>query len=150
VKLNKQTKIIDKLIRDIHKNLVSYTKDSLKENNLTTPRFLVLWHIVKEEPVNMSYLHDKMYMASSTLTVVVDKLVEDDLVKRYRNPEDRREVMLKLTDKGDSKLCQLLAIRQGFLGKALEILNEEEKDDLLRLLTTVLNNLEIIQKEGES
>lgn len=145
-----QTKRIDKLIRDIHKNLVNFTKSSLKDNDLTMPRFLVLWHITKEQPVNMSYLHNKMYMASSTLTVVVDKLVEDDLVKRYRNPEDRREVMLKLTDKGDSKLRQLLAIRQGFLGKALENFKKEEKDDLLRLLTTILNNLEVIQKEGES
>jgi len=148
VKLNKQTKIIDKLIRDIHKNLVSYTKDSLKENNLTTPRFLVLWHIVKEQPVNMSYLHDKMYMASSTLTVIVNKLVKDNLVKRYRNSQDRREVLLELTKKGDNKLCKMLNVRQGFLEEALNDLDVDEENKLIKLLEMILKNLVLIREDG--
>src|SRR6056297_3226740 len=135
------TKVIDKLIRDIHKNLVKYTKSSLRENDLTMPRFLVMWHITKEQPVNMSYLHKKMYMANSTLTVIVDKLVNDNLVKRYRNPEDRRIVLLELTEKGDNKLCDMLDIRQGFLEDALNDLDKTDKENLIDLLTLVLNNL---------
>ncbi len=135
------TKVIDKLIRDIHKNLVKYTKSSLHENDLTMPRFLVMWHITKEQPVNMSYLHKKMYMANSTLTVIVDKLVNDNLVKRYRNPEDRRIVLLELTEKGDNKLCDMLDIRQGFLEDALNDLDKTDKENLIDLLTLVLNNL---------
>ncbi len=145
----KSTKAIDKLIRDIHKNLVNYTKGSLKEKGLTLPRFLVMWHITKEQPVNMSYLHDKMYMAHSTLTVIVDKLVEDELVKRYRNPDDRRIVLLELTKKGDQKLCDMLDIRQGFLEKALQDLEKEDQKQLIDLLSIVLDNLVNIQKEGD-
>lgn len=146
---SKETKIIDKTIRDIHKNLVKYTKGSLRDNNLTMPRFLVLWYITKHQPVNMSFLHDKMHMANSTLTVIVDKLVEDRLVKRYRNPEDRRIVLLELTKKGDKKICKMLDIRQKFLEKALIDLDDKEKDKLIMLLKTVLNNLEVLLKEGE-
>lgn len=146
---NKSTKVIDKLIRDIHKNLVKYTKSSLKEQGLTMPRFLVLWHITKEQPVNMSYLHEKMYMANSTLTVIVDKLVKDDLVKRYRNPEDRRIVLLELTEKGDSKLCDMLDIRQGFLEKALQELDKKDRKKLINLLSIVLDNLSNRKEEGE-
>lgn len=147
---SEETKIIDKTIRDIHKNLVKHTKGALRENNLTMPRFLVLWYITKHQPVNMSFLHDKMHMANSTLTVIVDKLVEDELVKRYRNPEDRRIVLLELTEKGDKKLCKMLDIRQSFLEKALVDLDDKEKDSLIMLLGTVLDNLEELLEEGES
>jgi DNA-binding MarR family transcriptional regulator len=95
--LNKETRDIDNLIRDINKYLVQFTKRNLKKNGLTMPRFKVLWNIKKNQPVNMSFLHKKMYMANSTLTVIVDKLVDEKFVKRYRSPEDRRVVLLELT-----------------------------------------------------
>ena len=149
MKINKKTKELDKIMRDINKYLVEYTKENLKENGLTMPRFLVLWHITKYEPVNMSVLHKKMYMANSTLTVIVDKLVKEELVKRYRNPEDRREVLLELTEKGNDLLCEMLNIRQSFLEKAMHKLNVEEKNTLINLLKPVAKNLEKNLKKGD-
>ena len=149
MEINKKTKELDKIMRDINKYLVEYTKENLKENGLTMPRFLVLWHITKYEPVNMSVLHKKMYMANSTLTVIVDKLVKEELVKRYRNPEDRREVLLELTEKGNNLLLEMLNIRQSFLEKAMHKLNVEEKDTLLNLLKPVAENLEKNLKKGD-
>lgn len=147
--LNKETKELDKILRDINKCLVEYTKNSLKENGLTMPRFLVLWHITKYEPVNMSVLHEKMYMANSTLTVIVDKLVEEELVKRYRNPEDRREVLLELTKKGNDLLLEMLNIRQSFLEKSLKELELDKQKELINLLKPVMNNLEQNIKKGD-
>jgi len=148
MEIKENTKVMDKTIRDIHKYLVEFTKGSLKENGLTKQRFLVLWYIIKNQPVNMSYLHDKMYMANSTLTVIVDRLVEDDLLNRYRNPKDRREVLLELTDKGSNILSKLLNTRHSFLEKALEDLSEEQIDNLNNLLYVVLNNLEDMMKDN--
>ena len=149
MEIQENTKVMDKTIRDIHKYLVEFTKGNLKENGLTKQRFLVLWYITKKQPVNMSYLHDKMYMANSTLTVIVDRLVEDELLKRYRNPKDRREVLLELTERGNDILSKLLNIRHSFLEKALEELSEEQIDDLNNLLFVVLNNLEdMMKKDG--
>jgi DNA-binding MarR family transcriptional regulator len=88
-------------------------------------------------------------MANSTLTVIVDRLVEDELLKRYRNPKDRREVLLELTERGNDILSKLLNIRHSFLEKALEELSEKQIDDLNNLLFVVLNNLEdMMKKDG--
>lgn len=141
-KLKKETRNIDKLIRDIHKHLVQYTKKHLKHNGLTIPRFSVLWHIKKSQPVNMSFLHKKMYMANSTLTIIVDKLVDKELVKRYRNPDDRRVVLLELTESGNKLLCKMLNIRQRFLQQAITELDSDKQQVLMELLGTILNNLE--------
>ena len=149
MELNKETKELDKIMRDIHKYLVEYTKNNLKEYNLTKARFLVLWYISKNQPINMSSLHKKMYMANSTLTVIVDKLVDLKYVKRYRNPDDRREVLIELTEYGDDKLCKILHIRQSFLQKALDNSNIDEQKELINLLKPILINLENSFKEGD-
>ena len=148
--LNQKTRDIDKLIRDIHKNLVQYTKLNLKQNGLTMPRFTVLWHITKAQPVNMSYLHKKMYIANSTLTIIVDKLVEEGLVKRYRNPDDRRVVLLELTESGNQLLCKMLNIRQSFLEKAIVKLDSDQQNVLIELLSTILDNLEKSLNKGKN
>ena len=148
--LKKETKDIDKLIRDIHRHLGQYTKRNLKKKDLTMPRFIVLWHIIKQQPVNMSFLHEKLYMANSTLTIIVDKLVEEELVKRYRNPEDRREVLLELTDKGDDLLCKMLYARQNFLEQALADLAPDKQQVMIELLGTILNNLKKSLQEGNN
>jgi len=148
--LKKETKDIDKLIRDIHKHLVQYTKRHLRKNGLTIPRFSVLWHIKKSQPVNMSFLHKRMYMANSTLTIIVDKLVEKELVKRYRNPDDRRVVLLELTESGNKLLCKMLNIRQSFLEQALVELDADKQQVLMELLGTILNNLEKSLDKGNN
>ena len=113
------------------------------------PRFLVLWHIAKWQPVNMSFLHEKMFMANSTLTVIVDKLVEAELVNRHRNPEDRRVVLIELTKKGDKKLIKMLNLRQSFLEKSMVDLTEEDKKQFLDLLLPILDNLKEMLEEGD-
>ena len=148
--LTKETRNIDKLIRDIHKHLVQYTKRHLKQNGLTIPRFSVLWHIKKSQPVNMSFLHKKMYMANSTLTIIVDKLVKKELVKRYRNPDDRRVVLLELTESGNQLLCKMLNIRQSFLEKAIVKLDSDQQNVLIELLSTILDNLEKSLNKGKN
>ncbi|RCW50470.1 MULTISPECIES: MarR family winged helix-turn-helix transcriptional regulator [unclassified Halanaerobium] len=147
--LNKETRDIDKLVRDIHKYLVQFTKRNLKKNGLTMPRFMVLWNIKKNQPVNMSFLHEKMYMANSTLTVIVDKLVDEKFVKRYRSPEDRRVVLLELTESGDKLLCKMLYVRQSFLEKALNDLDLQEQDKVIESISSVCNNLESLLKKGD-
>ena len=149
MELNPETREIDRLFRDVHKHLVQYTKGKLRDHDLTMPRFLVLWHISKFQPVNMSFLHNKLYMANSTLTVIVDKLVEENLVKRYRNPDDRRIVLLELTEDGDQLLCKMLNVRQSFLEEALHDLKTKQQQELIELLTPVKDNLEKLLDRGD-
>ncbi len=132
---------INKLFRDIHKYIVHFTKENLKEEGLTKPRFMVLWYVSKCQPVNISSLHNKMYMANSTLTVIVDKLVESDLINRYRNPDDRRVVLLELTKNGEKKIKKMLNLREAYLQKALVDFNLDEQKRLIELLNSVYINL---------
>jgi DNA-binding MarR family transcriptional regulator len=74
-----------------------------KENNLDLPPFVIktLYAFLDETasyPIGM--LGENARVKRSTITDMVDRLENDGLVERTRDPDDRRIVKVRLTDKG--------------------------------------------------
>jgi DNA-binding MarR family transcriptional regulator len=134
---------IEEKIRNIAKYLNEYTKDHLKCYNLTLGRFHVLRVIIESQPVSMGDIHNELHMANSTVTVIVDYLHEAGLVKRKRDTEDRRVVLLEITEKGRKIMESLLEKRQVFMKKALLDM-EDSAEELAQLLEELLNKIEEI------
>jgi DNA-binding MarR family transcriptional regulator len=134
---------IEEKIRNIAKYLNEYTKDHLKCYNLTLGRFHVLRVIIESQPVSMGDIHNELHMANSTVTVIVDYLHEAGLVKRKRDTEDRRVVLLEITEKGRKIMESLLEKKQVFMKKALLDM-EDSAEELAQLLEELLNKIEEI------
>jgi DNA-binding MarR family transcriptional regulator len=58
----------------------------------------------KDEPVTITLLADCMGTVKSNVTPMVDRLERDNLVRRVRSVEDRREVFIELTPTGMEKV----------------------------------------------
>ena len=134
---------IEASIRNIAKYLNEYTKDQLKSYKLTLGRFHVLRVIMESQPVSMGYIHEELHMANSTVTVIVDYLHEAGLVKRRRDVEDRRVVLLEMNEKGSKIMKSLLTKRQNFMEKALLDMDNSAAE-LAGLLEKLLNKIEEI------
>ncbi len=139
----KTNKKIEEKIRNIAKYLNEYTKDHLKCYNLTLGRFHVLRVIIESQPVSMGEIHEELHMANSTVTVIVDYLNEAGLVKRKRDTEDRRVVLLEITDEGRKIMESLLKKRQDFMKKSLLDM-QDSAEELAQLLEKLLNRVEEI------
>lgn len=141
--INKTNKNIEEKIRKISRYLNEYTKDHLKCYNLTIGRFHVLRVIVESQPVSMGKIHEELQMANSTVTVIVDYLNEANLVKRRRDDQDRRVVLLEMTEQGKEIMSKLLQKRQDFMKKALADM-EDSAEDLSELLNILYKRIENI------
>lgn len=139
-------KNIEKNIRNIAKYLNEYTKDHLKCYNLTLGRFHVMRVIMESQPVSMGEIHEELHMANSTVTVIVNYLHDADLVERKRDSNDRRVVLLEITEQGKEIMASLLEKRQKFMKKALVDM-ESSADELLKLLDKLSTKVEKIYKE---
>ena len=132
----------DGKLTDIYRLLKKVTKEQLTEYDLTLPRFKILWEVKKIQPVSLGEVRENIHMANSTLSILVDKLVEDNFINRYRSSKDRRVVMVETTDRGKEVINSLIQTREDILKEALNQLEPDQKQQLLDLLEPVLNHLQ--------
>ncbi|HEX2526363.1 MAG TPA: MarR family transcriptional regulator [Geminicoccus sp.] len=85
--------------------------DSLR---LTYPQYLVLNVLWREDGQTVGSLAEQLALETSTLTPLLKRLEAAQLVRRTRNPQDERQVIVALTDQG-----RALEDRAGCLGEAL-------------------------------
>ena len=78
----------------------------LKENgiNLKRTQLKALLLIDCEQKTSMSHLSMHLDMEKGSFTSVVDSLARKGLIRRKRDPKDRRKVYLTITEKGDELL----------------------------------------------
>lgn len=73
----------------------------LAEQDLTVSQFGVLEALLHLGPLNQKSLAEKLLKSGGNITLVIDNLEKSGWVERHRNPEDRRSVLIHLTDQGE-------------------------------------------------
>jgi MarR family 2-MHQ and catechol resistance regulon transcriptional repressor len=73
-------------------------------------------------------------LSQPSITGVVDKLEERGLVERVRSKEDRREVLIAITEKGDDTYAKGMELHRQFVNKAFAALDEGEVEELMSVL----------------
>ena len=82
----------------IEKKIRAYLK---AEFDSTLPRFDVLAALDRETaPITLSQLTDHLLVSNGNVTGLVNRLVEDGLVSRENDPDDRRVQRVMLTQDG--------------------------------------------------
>lgn len=89
-------------------------KPLLDELGLTYPQYLVLNVLWREDKQTVGSIADGLALESSTLTPLLKRLETAGLVRRTRNPDDERQVIIALTVAG-----RALRSRAGCLADAL-------------------------------
>lgn len=115
----------------------------LRVPGLTMPRFLVLAFIHSHgDRCSMSELAAATDQCSATMTGIVNGLVSAGWVERQRDPDDRRSVLVNLTDAGQALVEQAKAELAARAKHTLSRFTEEERVDILRLLRRYVEILE--------
>ena len=72
----------------------------LKPLGITYTQYLVLLVLWETDGQRVSQLCEKLYLDSGTVTPLLKKMEQEDLVVRKRSSEDERVVIVSLTEKG--------------------------------------------------
>lgn len=75
-------------------------KPLLDKLGLTYPQYLVMVALWAEDGQTVGQLGDKLFLESSTLTPLLKRLEALGHLSRKRDPDDERQVRLRLTDQG--------------------------------------------------
>lgn len=89
--------------------------------NLTVPQYVTLAAIegFAGSKERMGRIAQTAHQCSATMTGIIDRLEAMGLVKRDNNPQDRRSVLVELTDAGRAKIEEVRAARRQRLASLL-------------------------------
>jgi len=91
---------IFELINKINKKYTKLQRQIVSESNLTPPQYSILQTLWKSDGVPFKDLATACCCSQSTITGIIDTMEKNNLVTREMNPNDRRSILVKLTEKG--------------------------------------------------
>ena len=89
-------------------------KPLLDQLGLTYPQYLVLVVLYEEDDQTVGRLGDKLFLDSSTLTPLLKRMESVGYVTRQRDPQDERQVRVRLTQQRRSIARRWPAFAAGF------------------------------------
>jgi len=100
----------------------------LSGHSLTVPQFLTLVTIHRfEKGCTTGMLADETHQCSATMTGIIDRLLKMRLVERTRDENDRRLVLVKLTEAGRAILQKARGERLARLRAVMRQLDPERR-----------------------
>lgn len=110
-------------------------KPLLEALGLTYPQYVAMVVLWEQDGITVTALGERLQLDSGTLTPLLKRLEAAGLVQRARDPEDERQVRIRLTKPGHALKDKARAIPTAMLcatGQSAPNLRAL-KDDLLRL-----------------
>ena len=111
----------------------------LNAYHLTVPQYLTLIAVNRHgESCTMSELAEAAHQVSATMTGIIDRLVERELVERRRDPSDRRALRVSLTLQGTQLLTTIAQQKRAQLLHILETFSPHDRREMVRLMQRYL------------
>lgn len=126
---------MEKELRYISGIIKQQGRKILSNYSITPPQFVALQWLFEHGDMTIGDLSNKMYLAFSTTTDLVDRMENNKLVKRVRDEQDRRVVRIHLLDEGERIIEEVIDKRRKYLGSVLDDFSEEEITQFLQLMT---------------
>ncbi len=90
-------------------------KPFLDELGLTYPQYLALISLWAEDDQTVGELGEKLFLESNTLTPLLKRLEAFGHIERNRDPQDERQVRVRLTGKGKALRGRASCVPEGIL-----------------------------------
>ena len=110
---------------------------SLSCESITMSQFGILEALLHIGPQNQRELGKKILKSGGNITLVIDNLEKRGFVTRETDPNDRRAVIISLTDEGEKFIAEYFPVHLGKIVEEFSVLSPEELTELARICKKV-------------
>lgn len=114
---------------------------------LTMPQCYTIETLAQKGMFTMNKLSREMGVSISTMTRIIDILVRDEVVWRKTNPEDRRQVCIKLTVKGRNLASKLKRCSEKYSKEVLNQVPVGKRKEIIESLETLNSAIKEVNKK---
>jgi MarR family 2-MHQ and catechol resistance regulon transcriptional repressor len=112
-------------------------KESIAQTGLGLSDFAIMEALLHKGSLPINQIGGKVLLTSGSMTAAINRLEKSGHVKRVQDQSDGRYFYVHLTKQGHKTIREAYGNHQLNLGKIVEILTNEEKKELVRLLKKV-------------
>lgn len=95
---------------------------------------LALVHVYRVGETSMSRLAEYVGVPLNTATGIVNRLEKRGLVQRWRSVQDKRVMVVRITEQGSAQVASVVEAVGSTLGRIFEGLDDEERRVLLKVV----------------
>lgn len=117
---------VEKELRYIAGIIKQKGRELLSNYTITPPQFVALQWLFEDGDMTIGELSNKMYLACSTTTDLIDRMEKNNLVIRIKDKNDRRVVRIHLLEEGNRVIDEVIKKRQMYLEEVLKNFTVEE------------------------
>lgn len=117
---------IEKDLRYISAFIKQKGRDILNHYPITLPQFYALQWLLEDGDMTIGELSNKLFLACSTTTDLVDRMEKNQLVLRVKDTNDRRVVRIHLLERGKQIIDEVIIKRQEYLKDVFDQFSNEE------------------------
>ena len=129
----KRFMMIGRQMQKINRDMILQECD-IKQNEFAVLHMLERYQQKGVQEMKISDVAKHLKNATSTISPIIQSLVEKEFISRTTSKEDRRVAMIVLTDKGNEQLKQIMQRISRQFNEVLARLGTEKTEQLLDLL----------------
>ena len=114
-------------------SITGRTSRILAASNLTVSQFGILEVLFHKGSLCQRELATKILKSTGNITMVIDNLEKNNLVRRERARDDRRFITIHLTESGRLLIEKVFPLIMAAIVREMSILQESEQEELARL-----------------
>ena len=116
-------------------DLQSLFRFQVSNPDLTLPQILLL-STISDEGTDMSSLSNQMGVDNSTMTRLIDVLIRNGWVKKYKDKKDGRVVMVTITKEGEALQSEIDKKIDQFGNDIYNSIPTEDREEMMEILTS--------------
>ncbi len=122
------------------KQIVEAFGQRLSESGVTRIQWIALYYLGLYGKISQRELSNMMNVKDSSAGRLLDRMERDGLVERVRSHEDRRIVLVQLSEKGKAYREELIPLGVAFNNDLVEGISENDLKVFEKVLTKMVTN----------
>ncbi|MBO8169834.1 MAG: MarR family transcriptional regulator [Thermoanaerobacteraceae bacterium] len=139
-----------RLINRAHRAFQRLMQPIMEEKgfNLSLTEMMVMRLVSEEQSVRVSHLSEKLGVPPSTMTSILDRLEDKNIVRRVRSREDRRAIAVELVPDMEERKREMYQLLAEELTEALKEISPERVSQMVADMEYFLEKL-MNQQKGD-
>lgn len=121
----------------IQRHFLVHVTKKVTVNKISVPQFTLLGFLSINEFLNMGKLAALMGHTTPATTGLVDRLAQAGLVERFATPDDRRQVLVRITPQGIALVGEFKLDIARAMDEVMQTLSTEDQEAWSRIYNSI-------------